>query len=479
MKIAHLPKTVFRILYTLHFFLVFALVAISFYIWGLLTLGKKNRKGWCYLSMRALDTIFYLTALRVSISGLENLPKGPVLLISNHQSFIDGFIVLVATRIPFIAITAPIKLAASVGSFSLVLGAWFRRMGYFAIARDELEEAFYDYSVPRGAVVCKSVAALSRGESILIFPEGKREPKHRLLPFYTGAARIALESKAPVVPIVLKNLDHFFPVHSKTLIPCKVSIEIQKPVALHERFEEPIAATKYLEELMERHLPKSYDSKVAVVPSSKKRGAFFDLDGTLTKVNISKLMAKRYLWKHPTPKALSRFGKFKLESPFMKHFLYFREYARLLAGFSPQTLQEGLLDYLKQNKKSVFYEEMLELLEKHKERGDEVFVITEEPEALISSTKEFLGVPHFATKLEVSHGVFTGKIMGPINKDKRKREILEELANKHGLDLPQSFAYGNSWQDLDMLKAVGHPTLINPPRSLVAHAKNLGIRIVH
>ncbi|MEK7505388.1 MAG: HAD-IB family hydrolase [Patescibacteria group bacterium] len=479
MKLRHLPKTIFRFLYTLHFFAVFASVAILFYLWGLLTLGHKNRKGWCYLSMKALGVIFYLSNLKISISGLENLPEGPALLTGNHQSFIDGFIVLFATRIPFIAITAPIKLAASAGSFYLVLGAWFRRMGYFAIARDELEEAFYDYSVPRGAVVCKSVDALKRGETILIFPEGKREPKRHLLPFYTGAARIALESKVPVVSVILKNLDHFFPVGSKTLIPCRISIEIQKPVLLHEKFEDPVSATKYLEEMMERHLPRSYDSKVAVVPSSKKRGAFFDLDGTLTRLNISKLMVKQYLWKHPTPTALSRFGKFKLEAPFMRHLVFFREYARLLSGFSPKALQEGLLDYLKQNKKMVFYEEMLELLKKHRERGDEVFVITEEPEALISSIEEFLGVPHFATKLEIKHGVFTGKIMGPINKDKRKREILEELANKHGLDLPQSFAYGNSWQDLDMLKAVGHPTLINPPRSLVAHAKNLGIRIVH
>ena len=43
---------------------------------------------------------------------------------------------------------------------------------------------------------------------------------------------------------------------------------------------------------------------------------------------------------------------------------------------------------------------------------------------------------------------------------------MREYAEKHGIDLAQSFAYTDSHGDLPMLECVGHPAAVNPDRRL-------------
>ena len=48
-----------------------------------------------------------------------------------------------------------------------------------------------------------------------------------------------------------------------------------------------------------------------------------------------------------------------------------------------------------------------------------------------------------------------------------KLRALGELVEKYGLDLSQCWAYGDTNGDFTMLRAVGHPTAINPTRELL------------
>jgi phosphoserine phosphatase len=51
-----------------------------------------------------------------------------------------------------------------------------------------------------------------------------------------------------------------------------------------------------------------------------------------------------------------------------------------------------------------------------------------------------------------------------------KAEAMTELAEKEGIDLLQSWAYSDSYTDLPMLEAVGHPVAVNPDRVLAKAA---------
>ena len=52
-----------------------------------------------------------------------------------------------------------------------------------------------------------------------------------------------------------------------------------------------------------------------------------------------------------------------------------------------------------------------------------------------------------------------------------KAEAIHHFAEAHGIDLAASYAYSDSFSDLPMLECVGHPSVVNPDRQLLAVAK--------
>jgi hypothetical protein len=52
--------------------------------------------------------------------------------------------------------------------------------------------------------------------------------------------------------------------------------------------------------------------------------------------------------------------------------------------------------------------------------------------------------------------------------------LIRDAAARDGLDLSESFAYSDSYTDLPMLEAVGHPVVVNPDRVLAAVARERG-----
>lgn len=65
-----------------------------------------------------------------------------------------------------------------------------------------------------------------------------------------------------------------------------------------------------------------------------------------------------------------------------------------------------------------------------------------------------------------SNGIYNGEII-PMWDSKSKHKAIMEMAEKHNLDLSQSYAYGDTTGDLSMLRLVGHPFVINPTKELL------------
>jgi phosphoserine phosphatase len=79
-----------------------------------------------------------------------------------------------------------------------------------------------------------------------------------------------------------------------------------------------------------------------------------------------------------------------------------------------------------------------------------------------------------AAQLAEELGVCTGALTGPPIGDEQKARLLRSYAAEHGIDLAQSFAYGNSLGDAPMLACVGHAVAVNPDRRLRALAAARG-----
>lgn len=116
----------------------------------------------------------------------EELPEGPKLFVSNHFSSSD---------VHFVTTLMKDRLHMVIGpGFNIPI---VRR--YLALC----EQIPAQNKETRGKVVSTAVKYLSEGDSVYIFPEGKLNEVRKLDEFYPGAARIYLDSLAPVIPIGL------------------------------------------------------------------------------------------------------------------------------------------------------------------------------------------------------------------------------------------------------------------------------------
>ena len=140
-----------------------------------------------------VSAFFHRVYFRTEVTGVENVPKGRVLLIANHsgQVPIDGAIIGAAL---FFDADPPRLIRAMVEKWSQTLpfvSTFFRRVGQVV-------------GVPENAR-----RLLEMGERLLVFPEGTRgisKPftrRYQLQEFGLGFMRLAIETKTPIVPVAV------------------------------------------------------------------------------------------------------------------------------------------------------------------------------------------------------------------------------------------------------------------------------------
>lgn len=115
------------------------------------------------------------------------------------------------------------------------------------------------------------------------------------------------------------------------------------------------------------------------------------------------------------------------------------------------------------------------ILDSHLRRGHEVWLVTASPVEVGRIIARRLGATGaLGTVAERERGVYTGRLVGDMLHGKRKAKAAVQLAEERGLDLDNSFAYGDSLNDEFILKAVGNPCAINPEPRLRRLAKRRG-----
>lgn len=135
------------------------------------------------------------TMYRLHTTGTERVPaEGPAVLVCNHVSYVDGFMLTAAFR-------RPVRWVMWYWIYELPLLHWLFRAGRaIPIAGKKespelMEKAFAEVK-----------KALSEGELVGIFPEGLITHTGEINPFRPGIDRILDETAVPVVPMALKGL---------------------------------------------------------------------------------------------------------------------------------------------------------------------------------------------------------------------------------------------------------------------------------
>jgi 1-acyl-sn-glycerol-3-phosphate acyltransferase len=144
----------------------------------------------------ALARLLVRLLFRFRVMGGENIPAGPFLIASNHQSWYDtAFIVAAFPRLPLIY-----TMARRDTVFNRRWKRWLvPRLGVFPIQphQGELDE--------RG--VASVYQLLRRGGVVLIFPEGRYSRGRDLRPLRKGVGHFALQAGVPIVPVAISGVD--------------------------------------------------------------------------------------------------------------------------------------------------------------------------------------------------------------------------------------------------------------------------------
>jgi HAD superfamily hydrolase (TIGR01490 family) len=115
------------------------------------------------------------------------------------------------------------------------------------------------------------------------------------------------------------------------------------------------------------------------------------------------------------------------------------------------------------------------LLDEHIAAGHQVWLITATPVEIAQLIARRLGATGaLGTVAEHKDGFYTGRLMGDLMHGQAKAAAIVELAELEGIELEESYAYGDSLNDLPMMRAVGHPCPINPDLRLRRHAQEVG-----
>ena len=150
--------------------------------------------------------------IRVRVVGLENVPCEASIIMSNHVSNLDPPVLL-----PAIPGMTSVMLKKSLMKIPL-LGTAMRMGKFVPVERGHSREDAVKS-------VAASAEALRAGLHLMVFPEGTRSPDGRLLPFRKGAFYLAMETGAPVVPMVIHGTAHMMSRESLRITPGEAVVQ--------------------------------------------------------------------------------------------------------------------------------------------------------------------------------------------------------------------------------------------------------------
>lgn len=169
-----------------------------------------------------------LAIFRPWVVGLQHVPKsGPVILASNHLSFIDSIF------LPLVVDRPVVFLAKSEYFTGKGLKGWATRMFFQASGQLPIDRSGGKASE---ASLNTGLRVLSEGRILGIYPEGTRSPDGRLYRGRTGVARMVLESGAPVIPVAMIGTEHVMPIGTRLPKVRRIGIILGEPLDF-SRFE--------------------------------------------------------------------------------------------------------------------------------------------------------------------------------------------------------------------------------------------------
>lgn len=206
------------------------------------------------------------TAFRPWVKGLDNVPaEGPAILASNHLSFSDS--VFLPVKVP-----RPVRFLAKKDYF-VKKGPWgWTQKKFFEISG----QIPMDRSGGQASQSALSAAeaALRDGALLGIYPEGTRSPDGRLYRGKLGVARLALNTRVPVIPVAMIGTEKVQPIGKKVPNLRRVGMIIGEPLhfdAYYDNTTDRFAQRAVTDEIMYQIMRLSGQEYVDLYAADVKR----------------------------------------------------------------------------------------------------------------------------------------------------------------------------------------------------------------
>jgi 1-acyl-sn-glycerol-3-phosphate acyltransferase len=162
-----------------------------------------------YEVVRAITFLVFTICGGLRAGGRHHIPKtGGVLLVSNHQSHLDSFVL-------GIPIKRPLSFVARSTLFVPVLGPLIRSLGGFPIQREGMGASGLKETLRR----------LRNGSIVILFPEGTRTHDGRLGELKAGIAVIAQRARVPILPAAIAGSFEAWPRSRPIPLPHPIRVQ--------------------------------------------------------------------------------------------------------------------------------------------------------------------------------------------------------------------------------------------------------------
>lgn len=202
-------------------------MVISFFMYidilYLLVARKESQtSGFKHFIAKQIMTVpLFYTNTRTKVIGLKNLPKDPGFSIySNHTSMMD--IPVLMYKIP----KYPVAFLAKKNVADLfAVGKWTPKLGCVSIDRTDPRKG--------AEAIVNVIRNIKKGSTMVVFPEGTRTSEvGKLIEFKPGSFKVALKSKAPLVPVTIVKPKNFKQL--KWPFVKRITLVIHEPIPFEE-----------------------------------------------------------------------------------------------------------------------------------------------------------------------------------------------------------------------------------------------------
>lgn len=212
-------------------------INISGMNWG--EILKDDRSFTLPKSYKVMTRFKFLTLpvfrlyFRLFGENLAKIPKGPVIFAGNHQSFLDG--PMLVSCLPYSKLRETYYLA-KIKHF---------KSNFMKNLADNANIIVVDINENLTTTLKESAYVLRQGKSMVIFPEGIRSRDGKLTDFKKSFAILSKELNIPVVPFGINGAYEAMPINKKLPRPKKLKLNFFDPIYPEGRsIDEIVALTK-------------------------------------------------------------------------------------------------------------------------------------------------------------------------------------------------------------------------------------------